>query len=80
MSLRLFCPDDSLPPPRSVVLELRCDGDHGLFPPPAQRFEQDGYVAQNAAAMRAGWLDRGQVILCPECSGKVMRNEPAEDA
>ena len=73
MGLRLFAKDESAPIPRGVIMELRCDGDHGLFGAPMHRFEEDGYVAQNSAAMRAGWLDRGDVILCPDCSGKKPR-------
>jgi hypothetical protein len=70
MSLRLFCSDETAPVPRAVVLEMRCDGDHGLFPPDAARFEQHGFIAQYAAAMKAGWLDRQDSVLCPQCSGK----------
>ncbi len=73
MPLRLFCPDETAPIPRAVVLELSCDGDHGLFPPAPVRFEQDGYIAKYAAAMKAGWLDRQDKIFCPECSGKLLQ-------
>jgi hypothetical protein len=73
VSLRLFCPEPSAPPPRRVMLELRCDGDHGLFPPEPGRFERDGFVAQYGAAMQAGWLDRQEAVLCPDCSGKAAR-------
>jgi hypothetical protein len=73
MSLRLFAPDPSAPIPRRVVLELRCDGDHGLFYPPQTVFDQHSFIAQYGAAMRAGWLDRQEVVLCPECSGKGRR-------
>jgi hypothetical protein len=72
MSLRLFCRDESAPIPRQVIMELSCDGDHGLFPPAPARFEQDGFIAQYAAAMKAGWLDRQDVMLGPCCSGKAI--------
>lgn len=71
MGLRLFSPDPSGPIPRRVVLELTCDGDHGLFPPTVARFEQVGFMAQHAAAMKAGWLDRNESVLGPCCSGKA---------
>lgn len=71
MSLRLFSPDPSQPIPRRVALELTCDGDHGLFPPEPARFDQAGFIAQYAAAMAAGWLDRQEFVLCPDCSGKT---------
>ena len=74
MTLRLFSPDPAAPPPRPVVLELSCDGDH--VAPVRARFEQDGFIAQYAAAMKAGWLDRQETVFCPECSGKS--NERAE--
>ena len=38
MTLRLFCLDLDAPFPRAVTLELRCDGDHGLFGPPIAQF------------------------------------------
>lgn len=78
MGLRIFCPDETAPLPRPVVLELACDGDHGMFGPPAPvRFEQDDFVKQHAAAMRAGWLEThdasGPIFLGPCCSGKRPR-------
>ena len=75
MPLRIFCTDSTLPYPLPVTLELTCDGDHGLFPPTPQRFDDaDGFIAQHASAMAAGWLERvtddGRVWLGPCCSGK----------
>lgn len=78
MTLRIFSPDESAACPRPVVLELRCDGDHGLFPAPAARFERDGYIAQRAAATRDGWAIGGEVILCPECSRSRKQKGPPE--
>lgn len=71
VGLRLICPEPDAPIPRAVVLELTCDGDHGLFPMAATRFEGSGFIAQYSAAMRAGWLDRYDKVLCPACSGKT---------
>lgn len=75
MGLRILCPDESAPFPRPVVLELTCDGDHGLFPPTPKRFEhRDGFVGEHADAMASGWLERqaprGRIFLGPCCSGK----------
>src|SRR5579862_7515522 len=67
MSLRLLCPEPLAPIPRRIVLELRCDGDHGLFPPEPGRFDEDGFIASYSRAMQAGWLDRQDSVLCPEC-------------
>jgi hypothetical protein len=71
VSLRLYVADPSQSPPRRVVLELRCDGDHGLFPAEPATFHEDGFIAQYAAAMQAGWLDRQDAMFCPDCSGKA---------
>ena len=76
MTLLLFCPDESQPIPRQVVMELRCDGDHGLFPPQPIRFERDGYIAQRKAATLDGWVISAETVLCPECSRK--RKGPPE--
>ncbi len=75
MGLRIFCTDEAAPYPRPVVLELVCDGDHGLFTPEAVLFDEaDGFIAQHTTAMRAGWLEthdaRGRIFLGPCCSGK----------
>jgi hypothetical protein len=70
MSLRLLAADPSAPIPRKTILVMACDNDHGLFPPPPVKFDQDGFIAQYTAAMRAGWLDLQDCVLCPECSGK----------
>jgi hypothetical protein len=72
----LISGEETGPYPRRSWLILTCDGDHGLLPAVSQRFDQDGYIAQHAAAMRAGWKethDRGRIFLCPECSGKTVR-------
>ena len=76
MGLRIYCPDETARIPRPTVLELTCDGDHGLLPALSQRFDHpDGFVRQHAAAMQAGWREtfeqeRGRVFLGPCCSGK----------
>ena len=76
MPLAIFCPNPTEPPPRTVRLELRCDGtDHGLFP--CQPFASDDkYPAARSAAGRQGWKVNaiGQVFG-PCCSGKVMESE-----
>src|SRR5258708_37799611 len=82
VTLRILCEDDpepmskGAPYPRPVVLELTCDGEHGLFEPTRQTFwHAAGFIAQHTAAMRAGWLER--VIdgerhwFGPCCSGKT---------
>jgi hypothetical protein len=73
MSLRLVCLGILTSPPRRVVLELHCDGDHGLFPADPGHFDLGGFVANYSAAMNAGWLDRYDSMLCPDCSGKRAR-------
>ena len=75
MGLSLFCDDPSAPIPRAVVLELRCDGDHGLFPPESAQFREDGFVSAYAKAMKEGWLDRSLYWLGPCCSGKAQREQ-----
>ena len=69
--------DEAAPPPRPVTLTLTCDGDHGdLFGSIIGTFQHaDGFAAEHALAMRAGWTERdgksrGRLWLCPLCSGK----------
>lgn len=75
MGMRIFCPDEDQAVPRDVVLELACDGEHGLFPPAPARFAGPGWL--NDYAMTAGWKttfrDGERVWLGPCCSGKVSR-------
>lgn len=75
MGLRIFCPDDTVPVPRPVFMELICDGDdHGLLPA-EMVFREGGVIEQLGAAMRAGWKetytgDGEKRWLGPCCSGK----------
>jgi hypothetical protein len=69
--------DESMVPPRPTALVLTCDGDHGdLFGTITGTFmHADGFAAEHALAMRAGWKERdgkgrGRPWLCPLCSGK----------
>ena len=77
MGLRLLS-NDCDPIPRQSRLELTCDGDHGLLPPPIEIFADDGFIHQHSSAMAAGWLERmdggrGRIWLGPCCSGKQRR-------
>ena len=54
-----------------VRLTLTCDaGDCAN----EQTFAQPDYVAQRAAATKAGWVERqtsaGRLFFCPQCSGE----------
>ena len=55
--------------PRGVRLTLTCDAGDCTN---EQTFTQADYVAQRAAATKAGWLERqtsaGRLFLCPQCS------------
>jgi len=57
--------------PRGVRLTLTCDAGDCWF---EQTFERDNYVAQRAAATKAGWVERqtsaGRLFFCPQCSGE----------
>ena len=61
----------------AVILELTCDGDHGLLPVLECFVHEDGTIEQYAAAMRAGWKEHnnshGRLFFCPQCSGKKPR-------
>jgi hypothetical protein len=63
--------DESAPVPREMVLELTCDGDHGLFRPPPAIFSGPGWL--NHYALAAGWRTPSKgterLWLCPQCSG-----------
>lgn len=73
MALRLYALDPNVPIPRPVVLEFTCTADHGLFAPRPAKFVETGFITAYQAAMRAGWLDRQDGMLCPECSGKLAK-------
>jgi hypothetical protein len=81
MGLRIFAEDPAGPLLRKTLLELVCDGDHGLFPATRARFEQENYVAQRSAATRLGWragapLTKGGMrVRGPCCPGKVNEDE-----
>jgi hypothetical protein len=66
MGIAIDTKDESAPVPRDTVLTITCDAcGH------AERFEQDGYVAQRQAAGKRGWVERsGHVFACGSCSGK----------
>ena len=73
MGIRIYCPVPDEPPPKATWLELTCDADHGLLPPPSATFRDEGYVAQRAAATRLGWSEvhppvAGRAFLCPACA------------
>ena len=75
MGLRITCPNEAISEPPRAILELICDGDHGLLPAPAECFvHEGGAVEQYAEAMRAGWKEHnnshGRLFFCPQCSGK----------
>ena len=63
-------------PPIAVEIRLECDAATGFFCRGFETFQhEDGYIGAHAAAMKAGWLERGapqgRLWLCPGCSGKV---------
>lgn len=67
--------DDSVPPgpDRPVYGEYRCDGDHGLFPPPVIRIwapldEREREMRRLGWRIRVGDHNR---VLCPECQRYV---------
>jgi hypothetical protein len=53
--------------PARVILQLTCEGDHGLFAPPAREFDEGGYTAARSAAAAAGWRRVAGRWHCPEC-------------
>lgn len=78
MGLRITCPNEAISEPPRVMLELICDGDHGLLPVPVECFIHEcGAIEQYAAAMRAGWKEHsnshGRLFFCPQCSSKTPR-------
>ena len=76
MPLAIFCPYPDEPVPRTVRLELRCDGvDHGLFPCPAF-VSDERYPAARSAAGRQGWkISAVGQVFGPCCSGKVRESD-----
>lgn len=74
MPLLIRAIDESAPPPRATVLELTCDGDHGLFAAEAQSFHGPSLIEQWSAAIDCGWKETRigvrRVFLGPRCSGK----------
>lgn len=72
MGLRIFC-NERKPIPRPVRLELACDGKNCSA---VDLFKRYNHIANWAAAMKAGWLERYigkrpyRIFLCPKCSGK----------
>lgn len=77
MGLRITCPNEAISKPPRVILELTCDGDHGLLPVLECFVHEDGTIEQYSAAMRAGWKEHnnshGRLFFCPQCSGKKPR-------
>lgn len=74
MGLAIYVPDiqPADAPLLSTVLELTCDGAHGFSGATVAEFLQDGYIAQRAAASKAGWkFSSDGRIFGPCCSGKV---------
>lgn len=70
---RSYVAREDLPPPRPVAATFRCDGDHGLFPPPELAIELDGTNHSWTEAVRAGWSIVPERDLCPGCAGRPGR-------
>ena len=69
MGTRIFVLDESAPIPRQTVLELTCDGEHGLFGVETFRAETGDFVEQRHAATLAGWrVQESGRILGPCCA------------
>jgi hypothetical protein len=59
--------------PRKCYLKLTCDGSHGFFDNPTQRWESGDFIKDFGAAMAAGWKEVNRsrrMFMCPRCSGK----------
>lgn len=70
MGLRLFSETAGPPWPVPIIVEMTCDGEHGLFRPEPHRFPCPTVV------YRAGWKETSgaggeKCWLGPCCSGKV---------
>lgn len=67
--MREYWPEPA-PPPRPVHARFTCDGDHGLFGPPALEmlltFKEGERPAWDQAVAQ-GWLITPERDLCPEC-------------
>ena len=73
MGLSIYAVDERQPVPRDVVMRLRCDSDHGLFPV-SEVFPCDPwYPTAHSRATRRGWKITSLEVLCPGCSGKQVR-------
>ena len=63
--------DESAPIPRSTTLTLECDAVSGFFCRSVEVFAEGEFVANRAAATKAGWLEtqRNGVreFICPSC-------------
>ena len=46
MGLRITCPNEAISKPPRVILELTCDGDHGLLPVLECFVHEDGTIEQ----------------------------------
>lgn len=69
MGLKLFCPDETQEPPRSVTMVVVCNGDHGLFDTATAEFPDVHYLAARRELSRLGWRIAAGKVLCPECAG-----------
>lgn len=58
MSIRVYAVDESAPPPRQIVAEVVCDGDHGLFPVKVGIEGAHWWPDVHAALMADGWSYR----------------------
>lgn len=67
MTIRIFARDDT-GPPYDMVIELRCDGPHGLFPAQPVQWPIGADEFPRDPAYRAGWRfgENGE-HFCPVC-------------
>ncbi len=68
MTLRIFAVDETQPPLRGMVIELRCDGK-SLFCA-ITKISFTWYPDAASEAIRSGWTLTAERHLGPCCSGK----------
>lgn len=66
MGMRVVADRTAAGPPYPVSVTVTCDGDHGLFDPPAATFDCTD-CAPRDPAVRSGWKFRPDgAVHCPE--------------
>lgn len=60
---------------KTLVMELECEGSHGLFEKPKAAYRGEDYILMRQTATADGWRRSGNAWRCPGCKAPACADE-----